>query len=621
MIGRRPPTDFVYARQLTQAAESWITQADPGGLRVVCSGGYAIAAASERSIRHDAISSIIGSVLLLLLLFCLVFRRGFGLFHLAFAPVALGTLWGFGAYGWSVGGISPIAAVIGGVLAGMGIDYSVLILTRYLSIRSGTDDRRQALAQTLTEIGGGLFAAWITSVAGFLATGFSTVKALRDFSIVGTLGLTGSFLAAVFVLPAILQLLPHAKGRIPPSPRLPAQRLLEFLQRRRRACLTISGMFLLTCLIVSALSGNRLFRPESDLTVMHPRPNPPLDAEAEITRRFGAGPGDILIVLDADDSTKLLTLAHEVHRRLTSPQALAGGIAGTYGIETWLPDPAVVAARRAAMTPEMPDRVVADLHRALADSMFNPESFSGYESFLRRALSAPPAPNLATLQKYPGLARSLLPAERASEASAVEREAVSLVFLTHQPQDRASRDAAINAARSALAGLDGVTLTGVAVVGHDAENAVFTELPRLLLIACLLVAGYLLIHFRSPRDMALSLLPGLFGLAGLAALIGLAGVRLNTANLVALPLLIGIDVDYGIYLVTLARRREAIASAAHAVLVCAASMVAGYGSLVFTSVPAIRSLGVVVAGGVIACVAGAMFCLVPILLGSEDRHE
>jgi predicted exporter len=76
--------------------------------------------------------------------------------------------------------------------------------------------------------------------------------------------------------------------------------------------------------------------------------------------------------------------------------------------------------------------------------------------------------------------------------------------------------------------------------------------------------------------------------------------------------LIGIDVDYGIYLVSLARKTAA-QSGAHAVVVCATSMIAGYASLVFTSVPAIQSLGVIVSAGVACCLAGAIFLLCPLL--------
>jgi uncharacterized protein len=91
-------------------------------------------------------------------------------------------------------------------------------------------------------------------------------------------------------------------------------------------------------------------------------------------------------------------------------------------------------------------------------------------------------------------------------------------------------------------------------------------------------------------------------------------------------------VDYGIFLVSLARLgrqhggtpdalREHVASSAQAVLVCAGTTLLGFGSLAFTSVPAVRSLGIVIVVGMAAALAGALFLLTPILLMRPNRVD
>jgi predicted RND superfamily exporter protein len=630
VLGKHPPTDFEYAKELCSAMSDAAARADPRGLRVEFSGGYAIAAVSAASIRHDAIVSVVGSVALLLVLFVGVYRRPIRLFHLAFAPVAMGTLWGFGAYGFCLGTLSPIAAVIGGVLAGMGIDYSVLFLTRFESLRAAGSNSRDAAEATLMEIGPAIFAAWITSVAGFVAIGASSVKALRDFSILGTLGLTGSFLAAAIVLPAMVTVLGRRNHRARAANsafRFRMDGLLQWLQRHRKGVIRFMGALALVALGIALLSPGGMVQPDSDLTAMHPQPNPALEGQREITRRFGRGAETLLVYLKADDSEKLAALAHAVNARLLSQDVRAAGVAGTYGLATWLPDPEIVARCVKNIDPAEADRVMANFKAAVADSGFNDSGFDSYGQFLHDLLSRRDAPTVATLEKYPGLSRSLLP----RDAGAAPSEAVTIVFLDHPIEDRASRDAVIDAAGSALRDLPDATLSGLAVVSRDAENAVWRELPRLLAAAGILVAAYLLLHFRNLRDVALSLLPAIFGMALLAVVVRIAGLRLNMVNLVALPLLIGIDVDYGIYLVTLARRggragansvesrTQTIASGMHAVIVCATSMIAGYASLAFTSIPAMRSLGMVVAAGVLSCVCGAIFLLCPILARNPNE--
>jgi predicted RND superfamily exporter protein len=112
----------------------------------------------------------------------------------------------------------------------------------------------------------------------------------------------------------------------------------------------------------------------------------------------------------------------------------------------------------------------------------------------------------------------------------------------------------------------------------------------------------------------------------------LTGARLNMVNLIAFPLLVGIDVDYGIFLVSAAARarrlrglsRDALLDeltpGAAAVLICAATTTLGFGSLAFTSIPAVRSLGWAVAVGVAGCVAGTFLLVVPILFLLRDRR-
>ncbi|HSU67285.1 MAG TPA: efflux RND transporter permease subunit, partial [Tepidisphaeraceae bacterium] len=211
-------------------------------------------------------------------------------------------------------------------------------------------------------------------------------------------------------------------------------------------------------------------------------------------------------------------------------------------------------------------------------------------------------------------------------------EAITLVFVGNAlDQDRESRDRAIAAVRKALEGVNGATVTGLSVVAHDAEQTVRTELPRLIWIAALIVVLYLAVQFRNLADVSLALLPTVFGLLVGAAFLRLIGERLNMVNLVAVPLLIGIDVDYGIFLVTLSRwkrmreetaeeLRTSIDPPVHAVIICATATILGYVSLIWTSVPAERSLGIAASAGIGACLVGVLFLLVPLFFSLARRR-
>jgi predicted RND superfamily exporter protein len=93
-------------------------------------------------------------------------------------------------------------------------------------------------------------------------------------------------------------------------------------------------------------------------------------------------------------------------------------------------------------------------------------------------------------------------------------------------------------------------------------------------------------------------------------------------NLVTIPLLIGIDVDYAVFIVSAARLRRTsppdlfeaqLVSSCHAIIMCAATTILGFGSLIFMSVPAVRSLGLAVGVGVLGALLATIFCLLPLV--------
>jgi uncharacterized protein len=159
-----------------------------------------------------------------------------------------------------------------------------------------------------------------------------------------------------------------------------------------------------------------------------------------------------------------------------------------------------------------------------------------------------------------------------------------------------------------------------------------SELRRLLLLAIVGVALCSLAYFRQPVDTALSLLPALFGVGCLFGLMNVIDLRLNMINLVGIPLSLGLGVDGGVFLVSLAavhRRQggtrhtlmERIGVGCHAIVITTITTVISFGTLVFTSTPAIRSLGGMMAMGTTACLAGTVFLLAPILLWRSGPRD
>ncbi|HZO84830.1 MAG TPA: MMPL family transporter [Verrucomicrobiae bacterium] len=113
------------------------------------------------------------------------------------------------------------------------------------------------------------------------------------------------------------------------------------------------------------------------------------------------------------------------------------------------------------------------------------------------------------------------------------------------------------------------------------------------------------IHFRSLSCVVLALIP--VGLGGLWMLgvMGLAGILFNPANIMTLPLIVGIGVTNGIHILNRFAEEQhpsiLARSTGKAVLVSGLTTIAGFGSLILAEHQGIESLGWIMAVGVATC--------------------
>jgi hypothetical protein len=171
--------------------------------------------------------------------------------------------------------------------------------------------------------------------------------------------------------------------------------------------------------------------------------------------------------------------------------------------------------------------------------------------------------------------------------------------------------------------------TGSAVTLLEWGRAVVRSFREALALSTLVIALLLWALWRSLRDMAIAMAPLALAALLLAATSVALGIPFNFANVVVLPLLLGIGVDSGIHLVH--RHRDALerggargeidqelleTSTAQAILYSALTTMASFGSLAFSNHVGFASMGQLLLLGV-ACTLAANLLLVPALIELE----
>jgi len=127
--------------------------------------------------------------------------------------------------------------------------------------------------------------------------------------------------------------------------------------------------------------------------------------------------------------------------------------------------------------------------------------------------------------------------------------------------------------------------------------------------------------FRRISDVLLTLLPLAIGILWMFGLLGLLKIQLNPANIVTLPMILGIGVAFGVYVVARYREEGQVrifeSSTGKAVVLSALTTLFGFGSMLVGQYRGLVSLGLVMSLGVLCTLISAIFVLPQILILME----
>ncbi|HKI01946.1 MAG TPA: MMPL family transporter [Thermoanaerobaculia bacterium] len=193
---------------LNPAGNQWRREAPPDALRLaetlgpkaVLTGTNVVNQTVRREVLEDAwVAGILGFVLVALLLW-LDFRTLRHTF-MALAPLTVGILWMVGAM--SAFGIQMnfINVFVTTMIIGIGVDYGVHVLHRYLEVRDFSDEEYE---RGMLETGKAVVAAALSTIVGFGSITFSHYPGLISTGKVAILGATCTSLIAITLLPTVL---------------------------------------------------------------------------------------------------------------------------------------------------------------------------------------------------------------------------------------------------------------------------------------------------------------------------------------------------------------------------------------------------------------------------------
>jgi len=544
------------------------------GVRVVAAGIplHAEAAAAQANLEMNVIGW--GSLAAVLLLVWLAFRslRPIVLVGLS---LLVGTAAAVSATALVFDRVHLITLVFGASLVGVAEDFGI----HYFVSRQASPG--MSPPQVMRRLLPGMALALSTSAVAYLALGIAPFPGLRQMALFSAVGLVAAFLTVVFWFPLL------DRGQLRQTP-LSAW-LTASLARWPRVGADRASLLVLGALALFILPGLWQVRVADDVRQLQSSPPALIEAQRTAGRLLGAPSPAQFLLVRGDTPDQVLTREEAVKAALAGVVA-RGELEGFLAISDWVPSAARQHADAALTT---------GLERAVR------------ERVARAVGGAVGAPDAAAADRV-----LTLPAWLASPVSATLRH----LWLDREEQGHASV--------MLLRGLEDPTtiplieaaasrVSGVEWVDRVADLSSLLKHYRVLM-TWLLIAGAvgvaLLLMWRYGRESWRALAPTLLAALFSVALLGWLNVPLQLFSVLALALLLGVGVDYGIFLLEHPGDGESWT----AIVLGAASTLLAFGLLALSSTPALHAFGMTMLSGV-----GAVWVLSPWFrprAGSRHAH-
>ncbi len=501
-----------------QAAFDEIASRRGNDLKLEMSGANRYAVAAEQIMKADIYKIGACSFLGVAVLF-FTFVGGWRGFLVVSVPPLAGILVATSVGLAAFGNLDGITMAFGASLMGIAIDYSNHVL-----IHDRLDPGRHTPEQTVRRLRPSLTLGALTTVASFGGLAITAFPAFREMSFFATVGVLTALAVTLLPLPALIPFAPELPRRSAATAAL-LGRLLQRLDRAPRALLFLP----LAALPVAGLALPGLEWAE-DMSKLTTFPQSLLAEGERVRERIGSMDSGIFVVGIAADARAAVALNDEIHARL-QPAISAGELEGSSSLHAllWSEELQLRNWKLVSESPEYYERLDA----AFAAEGFRPGAFAAFGQLLN-------APRLEPLS-VDDLDQSPLGDLMSPFLFPLGDE---LAVVTHL---RGVHDS--EALRARLAGLKGVHLLDQRTFVNDIFSEFRVKTLQQIAVGALLVGLVLAVRYRAWRPALAAFLPSVTAAILVLATLSLLGVQANLMHAMSLIMVMGMGVDYGVFLV------------------------------------------------------------------------
>jgi hopanoid biosynthesis associated RND transporter like protein HpnN len=533
----------------------------------------------------------------------------------------VGMIWSFGYLTLVVGHLNILSVAFAAIVIGIGIDFSIHYISHYLNYRARGMASGKALIETATYVGPGVVTGAVTTALAFFTAAFTDFVGVVELGIIAGGGIVLCLIATVIALPAMVVLADRDRSGPETNTILDISAWLWPAKRFPRATLVASGVATVVICV-----GLKDLHYDHNLLNLQPQHLESVEIEREVLSNKDQSFWCALAMADDPDQARELkkqfesleTVSHVEEVGSLLPPQDESARSAVIRISAMLEKLPATSPQAPAFAP-----LLAELARAksIADS-------SGIERLLpqvsefQRQLATNTSAQLEASKSFPKVLSKL-----SSLQSVADPEPPRLADLPPPVADRyVGRSGKfllrvyakghiwdMDSLKQFVADVESVDphVTGHPVQTFYASRQMQRSYLQATLYSVLCVLGTLLLDYRSVKHTLLAMLPLVFGVVQMLGLMGWLGIDFNPANMIALPLILGMGVEEGVHLTHEFRRQKGRFqlgnSTAMAVMLTSATTIAGFACMIISRHQGLRSLGQILTFGMTTCLVVSLY--------------
>jgi len=628
---------------------------------------------SEKSIGYTTVIALVAVFFLLVISFRMWVAPILGLLNLV-----VGVIWAMGVASILFGTLNIMTSMMAVILIGLGIDFSIHMISGFTEGRSLGKQIQAAMEETFLKSGKGILTGGLTTSIAFLTLNISSSRGMKEMGVVTGGGLIAILIVTFLFLPSLLVLREHRFEKKRKKGKLRKEFTLKdisfkslgnigkFLSRQYLVTLIVS-IYITSLLIFSATKISF----DQNYMNLEPEGLPSIMLQDTVLEKF-----DLSM-----DYALILTESVAESRATVEEAKDIGSVAVAEDISVYFPSkkqqerriPFIdeirkeieVTQPRSTFRRENYERFLQELVRLemnimeIQDMAFlggqdkvdnkcaeivgeadNPQPKRLIQNLIK-IIEKDKAKALAGLGEFqkdfaPYFKNSVI---QMSSKEPIQFENLPVAVLdrytnedrtkflvTIFPADNIWQDAEflkrfvgdLERVSENTTGMPPVFRALIEIIGRDGRNAI--------LLALVVVFFVLWLDYRKPGHALMAMIPLTVGVIWMVGMMGLAGMKLTVMSVMGLPMIIGIGVDDGVHIVHRwriegkGRITQVFASTGKAILLTSATTMLAFGSLVFSLWPGFASLGVAMFIGVGACFLSTVIILSGIV-GLLERQK